>query len=82
MMARIRIKTVLEGPGPAEAIIAIPRTDGREEEVVVPRDIIQNGTIEVGRVSGEENAGPVLVELPTESASGNWRLWVDSGTLV
>ncbi len=81
-MARIKVKTVLEGPGPAEAIIAIPRTDGREEEVVVPRDLIQNDTIEVGRVSAANSTGPVLVELPTESASGNWRLWVDSASLI
>ena len=81
-MARIKIKTVFEGPGPAEAIVAISRTDGREEEVVVPKDMIQNGTIEVGRVSTTEGSGPVLVELPTESASGNWRLWVDSATLT
>jgi len=79
-MARIRCKFVMDGPGPSERIIAISTKGGGEEEVILPKNLIQNDTLEVGRVGG--TAESVLIELPQESASGSWRLWVDPGTLV
>lgn len=74
-MAKIRFKSVMDGPGPTERIIAIRTTGGGEEEVILSKDLIQGETLEVGRVGirGEST----LIELPQESASGSWRLWVD-----
>lgn len=61
-MARIRCKTVMEGPGPHETIVSINTKEGREEEVIVPRTMIVNGTLEVGRIGAQANT--VLIELP------------------
>ena len=63
-----------------ETIIAILLKGGGEEEVILPTSFVQNGTVEVGRVGGDQDS--VLIELPQESASGSWRLWVDPGTLA
>jgi hypothetical protein len=79
MSTRIRCKTVMVGPGPSEAIVAINRTDGREEELVVPLGMVENGTLAVDRIATENDT--VLVELPMESASGNWRVWVNSSSI-
>ena len=77
---RIKIKTVMEGPGPSEKIVAIPVHGGGEEEVILPKALVRNDTIEVGEI-GRSN-GSILVELPQETASGSWRLWIDMGTLA
>ena len=74
MPMKVRIKTVMEGPGEAEAVVAIKTTGNKEEEVVVNKSQVKEGTLQVWRVG--ERDGSVLVELPTESTSGNWRLWV------
>jgi hypothetical protein len=69
----------MEGPGPHERIVAFGRTDGREEEVVVPRAMMEGETLPVGRVATRDTS--VLIELPVESASGNWRVWVNLSSL-
>jgi hypothetical protein len=80
VMARIRITPVMDGPGPRERIIAISTKGGGQEEVILPKELIQDDTLEVGKVATAD--GSVLIELPQESASGSWRLWIDAKTLV
>jgi hypothetical protein len=70
----------MEGPGPSETVVAIHTREGKEEEVILHRSLVTNGSIEVGGVAVEDHS--TLVELPTESASGNWRIWVDNGVLA
>ena len=77
---RVKIRTVMHGPGPSEAIVAIEKKEGGQEEVVVDRRLICDGTIEVAKIGADNES--VLVELPQESASGTWRIWVDSASLV
>lgn len=72
---RVRIKRIMEGPGPSEAVVAIKTASNREEEVVVQNNQIADNSIQVWSVGEKDNS--VLVELPQESASGNWRLWID-----
>jgi hypothetical protein len=73
---RIKCKTVMEGPGPSEKIVAIPVRGGGEEEVILPKDLVKDETNEVGEV--RRSNGSILIELPQETASGSWRLWVDA----
>ena len=80
MATRVKVRTVMDGPAPGETIIAISKKGGGEEEVILPKTFVQDDTVEVGKVGGTEES--VLIELPQESASGSWRLWVDPGTLV
>ncbi|MGH6829265.1 MAG: hypothetical protein ACREHV_01255 [Rhizomicrobium sp.] len=72
---KVRVKTIMEGPGPSEAVVAVKTSSNREEEIVVQKNQIEDNTLRVWPVGERENS--VLVELPQESASGNWRLWVD-----
>ncbi|HXA65667.1 MAG TPA: hypothetical protein VNV82_10975 [Bryobacteraceae bacterium] len=72
--------TVEEGLMPAEKIARIEVADGDIEEVSVSvNDISADNRLmasEIGR-QGER----VLVELPRESASGRWRVWVNAATV-
>jgi hypothetical protein len=74
MMTTIKCE-IVEGFTPIERIARIKGADGKIEEVAVPvQSITANHLLaaEIGR-QGDR----VLVELPRESASGRWRMWVD-----
>jgi len=74
-MIKVSTNTVSEGLIPAEKIARVQLADGQIEEVSVSvKDIADDKLIasEIGRREGK-----VLVELPRESASGRWRVWVN-----
>jgi len=59
---------------PAEKIVRVEDAEGGIEEVSVATGNISENKLmayEIGRREGR-----VLVELPRESASGRWRIWV------
>jgi hypothetical protein len=70
----LRCRKLMDGPGPSESVIEIT-VDGGTEELVVHNNALKGDAIEIGSVIGER-AGLSLVELPRESASGKWRVWV------
>ena len=72
---RLRCSVLSYGPGPSEAIVEIKTTDGRVE-VVVDEGFIQNGELMLRRVV-ERSKKKALVELPQESTTGRWRVWVN-----
>lgn len=75
---RIKIKKLMDGPGPGEALVevtTIAGSAGSTEQVIVHHTVIENDMIDVGNPIHEEN-DRVLVELPREAMSGNWRVWV------
>lgn len=76
----IKCEIISDGPGPSEKIVGIKTYDGSEQVVLSGRTIISGGYVNVGEpLSSDE--GLYLVELPRESASGRWRVWVpDSET--
>jgi hypothetical protein len=74
-MARIRVKVVGEGQHPSEVIIAVQTADGIRENVIVDKRSVENDTLDVGfPVGGDDKR--YLVELPRETANGQWRLWM------
>jgi hypothetical protein len=72
---RVRIDRLMDGPGPGEALVAVATSDGGREEVIVHRSSIAADMIEVGNPI-HRDADRALVELPSESMSGAWRIWV------
>ena len=76
----IKCEKQMDGPGPSEAIVAVQTSDGNQEEVVVDVELLRNGYLDVGPVLGNRN-GETLIELPRESASGQWRVWVNSSQI-
>jgi hypothetical protein len=71
---------IVDGLMPAEKIARIQDVDGKIEEVTVSTNNLSDNKFlmasEIGR-----NAGNVLVELPRESASGRWRMWVKESSI-
>jgi hypothetical protein len=62
-----------DGPVPSEILVQIPTVDG-PEEVVVHRDQVNEKGIEAGHIGDKGEMS--LVELPRETVSGLWRVWV------
>ena len=73
LIVRIQCK-VKEGFIPSEKTVYIKSADGAVEEVTVSKDCLYAGRLEASEIGRKFNK--VLVELPLESASGRWRIWV------
>ena len=71
--------TIQPGLIETEKVAIIPTAEGGTEEVIVSARVATANAIraaEVGR-QGEK----VLIELPRESATGRWRLWVPAANV-
>ena len=80
---RIKCTVVGDGPGPSEAIVSVSTRDGVEQLVTAKRKLAYN-QIEVGEPLAAEGSASdkmYLVELPRETASGRWRVWVPAADL-
>lgn len=72
-MVRVKISHRENGPIPSETLVRIPTTTG-PEEVIVHNSQASDDTVEAGFIGAEEDR--VLIELPRETVSGRWRVWV------
>lgn len=79
-MMRLKVEKVADGLHPSEAIVAIKTSVGSERIVVSSRSI-ESGSIPVGWPLGTREQ-TTLVELPRETESGAWRVWVPSDQLI
>ena len=78
----IKCRSLEGGAGPSEAIVAITRADGREEQVIVYSGSVRNGEVEVSvPLSRDLQNNRVLIELPRESCSGSWRIWIPASAV-
>ena len=64
----------------SEKVALISTWDGVTEEVTVSARSATTNTIRAS-VVGTEN-GRVLIELPRETSSGRWRIWVTADKIV
>jgi hypothetical protein len=78
---RVKIKEIGPGLHPSEIVIEI-QTAGGSERLVVDRHSIQEKTIFAGYRPLAEKKGQWLVELPRETMSGTWRVWVKRNEVV
>jgi hypothetical protein len=76
---RIKITAKEEGAVPSETVVTIPTTSG-PEDVVVHATQVSAGGVEVGYI--RKKGTEVLVELPRESVSGRWRVWVSESEVA
>jgi hypothetical protein len=72
---KVKVVEVDAALHPSEVVVAIRALD-RTENLVIDRRTLQNGQIDVG-FPIREDGGRYLVELPRETLSGSWRLWVN-----
>ena len=64
----------------SERVALIPTVHGWSEEVTVSEQEVDDNTVRAGFI-GQHN-GKVLIELPRETASGHWRVWVHADQVV
>lgn len=77
---RLKIEDKKDALHPSEIVVTVSTVNGRES-LVVDRSSVTDDTIEVGQPIGSE-LKKVLVELPRETNSGSWRVWVLQDNLV
>lgn len=78
---RLRVKRLSSGPGPGEVVVEVETAEGATEEVVVHSKGLHGDTIEVGYPIHRLN-DRLLVELPRETVSGAWRVWVPAASVA
>jgi hypothetical protein len=79
-LARLSCK-VFDGLMPAEKIVRVEDADGGIEEIPVSTRNIHEGSLTVSEI-WRSPEGRVLIELPRESTSGRWRIWVKESSVV
>jgi len=70
---------IVDGFTPNEKIARIQAADGEFDEVVVSRQNISGDKLVASEIGRHEDR--VLVELPRESTSGRWRMWVKASSI-
>jgi len=80
MPGTVKVHSVEEGLGPSEKIVRVEDADGGIEEIPVSSRSIREGKLVAAEVGRHE--GRVLIELPRESASGRWRIWVKESAVA
>lgn len=79
-MMKVKVAEVGAGVHPSEVVVAVRTVDGTEN-VVVSRRSLKADRIEVGYPIRQED-DMYLIELPRETLSGSWRVWVHSDQIV
>jgi hypothetical protein len=79
-MCKLLVESKGEGLHPSQLVVSVKTKDGNVEELLVDRSLVSNGKLEVNHPVGEDGDN-VLVELPRESSSGSWRIWVPKSQL-
>jgi hypothetical protein len=79
-MMRLLVEKIGTGLHPSEVSVSVKTVDGTQRLVVSNRSIKDN-SISVGFPLGER-PDALLVELPRETQSGAWRVWVRTDQLI
>jgi hypothetical protein len=78
---RLKVHEIGRGLHPSEVVVEL-RTAAGPERLAVDRKSLQNGTLFVGWRPLAEKRGQWLIELPRETMSGTWRVWVKHNEIV
>jgi len=77
---KVKVTRIGAGVHPSEVIVSVDTISGLERLVVHNRSITDN-EIDIGYpINREQNN--FLVELPRETTSGSWRVWVPETAVV
>lgn len=77
----IQLRCIIkEGLMPRERLAEIVTADGPIEAVLVPLEQISNDTLTVSELG--RHGSRVLVELPRETVSGRWSVWVHEDAIA
>lgn len=77
---RLHVRNVREGLHPSEVIVAVDTRDG-EEVMTIDKRSMRSDTVEIGYPI-DQHDGMLLVELPRETMTGTWRVWVGKDSVT
>ncbi len=77
---RVKVRQIGKALHPSEVVVEVQAADGTER-LVVDRESIHGDTLSVGWPVAQSK-GRFLVELPRETMSGTWRVWVRKNQVV
>ena len=75
-MMKVKVAEVAQGLHPSEIVVGVQTIEGQQNLVVDRRSIMTGSFIKVGYPI-REDGDSFLVELPRETSSGSWRVWVN-----
>lgn len=73
--------SILAGLIPTERIAGVMNASGEVEEVLVSERSIRDKGMVAFAIQMRRADGAVLIELPRETSSGKWRIWVKKSTI-
>lgn len=76
----VKIREIGKALHPNEVVVEV-KTASRPERLVVDRRSIQNQGLYIGSPVGQKGR-QYLIELPRETMSGSWRVWVSDSQLL
>lgn len=81
-MMRLKVEKIGDGLHPSEVVVGVKTTSGVQQLYIDQDSLASDSTLGVGWPVGQDQNGKLLlVELPGETASGSWRVWVDRDDL-
>ena len=80
-MAWVKVQELGSGQHSSEVAVGVTNDAGVQETVILDRTSIENGAINVG-YPVEVDKARLLVELPRETTSGQWRIWLKKADVL
>jgi hypothetical protein len=77
---QLKVKESRAALHPSEVVVVVSTSDGMES-LVVDKGSLSGEYLEIGQPLGQED-GRLLVELPRETYSGAWRVWVQQNDVT
>lgn len=78
-MCRIKAK-IVRGATNSERVAYIKTVSGQEAEVILDVSQANHKSVVAAEIGRKDN--DVLIELPRETSSGDWRIWVSDNQLL
>jgi hypothetical protein len=78
-MMKVKVAEAGKGLHPSEVVVTVKTIDG-DQSLVIDRRSLDNGFIRIGYPIREHKKN-YLIELPRETSSGSWRVWVSKTQL-
>jgi hypothetical protein len=79
MFLRLKVRKIGEGLHPNDVVVEVETVKGTER-LVVDRRAIEANSVSIG-MPLRQDKGRILVELPRETMTGAWRVWVRQDAL-
>lgn len=76
---KLKVKKVGAASHPREVVVSVDTAEGTEF-VVVHEQSLYNDQLEIGYPISQ-NDTDFLIELPRETTSGSWRVWVNNNNV-